>query len=178
MVTFSSSKQRKMTTKIQRSKDPKIQKGDNHHSRVRFSFHFHYLKTKNPDREKIDVKLKMARTSLVIKSVTSPNKKMPPADQRTIQLNIMRRRPSAINISDRLLIFSFPQHSDDTGYKKSGCCRRQRTKTRRRRRTRIRPRWRRRRRHKKAAGRPITTSSLHKKTLENSKPKPLHTKQI
>jgi hypothetical protein len=47
-----------MTTKIQRSKDPKIQKGDNHHSRVRFSFHFHYLKTKNPDREKIDVKLK------------------------------------------------------------------------------------------------------------------------
>ena len=40
------------------NKDPKIQKGDNHHSRVRFSFHFHYLKTKNPDREKIDVKLK------------------------------------------------------------------------------------------------------------------------
>ena len=82
-----------MTTKIQRSKDPKIQKGDNHHSRVRFSFHFHYLKTKNPDREKTDVKLKMARTSLVIKSVTSPNQKMPPPDQRTIQLNIIAAAP-------------------------------------------------------------------------------------
>jgi len=85
--------QRSKDPKIQRSKDPKIQKGDNHHSRVRFSFHFHYLKTKNPDREKIDVKLKMARTSLVIKSVTSPNQKMPPSDQRTIQLNIIAAAP-------------------------------------------------------------------------------------
>ena len=78
--------------RIQRSKDPKIQT-DNYHSRIRFSFHFHYLKTKNPDSEKIDVKQKMARTSLVIKSVTSPNKKMPPADQRTIQLNIIAAAP-------------------------------------------------------------------------------------
>jgi hypothetical protein len=90
---FKTAKDDNKDPKIQRSKDPKIQKGDNHHSRVRFSFHFHYLKTKNPDREKIDVKLKMARTSLVIKSVMSPNQKMPPSDQRTIQLNIIAAAP-------------------------------------------------------------------------------------
>ena len=52
MVTFSSPKVK------DDNKDPKIQTGDKHHSRVSFSFHFYYLKTKNPDREKIDVKLK------------------------------------------------------------------------------------------------------------------------